>query len=86
MPGGVAIYSSNNWITSRPELSWKGCTIYAKSGWLHGDPTVHNEGCLVMDGDHPYLMVVMSIAEVSNNGWKMAHLMSVLDRAHSEIF
>lgn len=38
-----------------------------------------------MDGDHPYLMVVMSIAEVSNNGWKMAHLMSVLDRAHSEI-
>lgn len=78
-------YSSNNWITSRPELSWKGCTIYAKSGWLHGDPTVHNEGCLVMDGDHPYLMVVMSTAEVSNNGWKMAHLMSVLDRAHSEI-
>lgn len=78
------VYSSNNWITSRPTLSWKGCTIYAKSGWLYGGPTVHNEGCIVMDGDNPYLMVVMS-NEIADNSWKMSNLMSVLDRAHSEI-
>lgn len=78
------VYGSNNWITSRPTLSWKGCTIYAKSGWLYGGPTVHNEGCIVMDGDNPYLMVVMS-NEIADNSWKMSNLMSVLDRAHSEI-
>lgn len=78
------VYGSNNWITSRPTLSWKGCTIYAKSGWVYGGPTAHNEGCLVMDGDHPYLMVVMS-NELSDNSWKMSNLMSVLDRAHSEL-
>lgn len=37
-----------------------------------------------MDGDNPYLMVVMS-NEIADNSWKMSNLMSVLDRAHSEI-
>ena len=79
------VYGSNTlMITSRATLSWKGCPIYAKSGWITGGPTAHDEACIVMDGDHPYLMVVMS-NESFYNQWKMSNLMSVLDRAHSEI-
>lgn len=76
------VFDSNSAITSRTALSWKGCTIYAKSGWVTG--SVHNEGCLVMDGDNPYVMVVMT-----TDDWmypqRMSSLMSVLDRAHSEL-
>lgn len=80
-----AVFGSNYYITSRPELSWKGCPIYAKSGWIDsGYATVHNEGCIVMDGDHPYLMVVMSNQPPSDTSI-MARLMSALDQAHSDL-
>ena len=79
------VFGSNNAITSRPTLSWKGCPIYAKSGWVDGGITVHNEGCLVMDGDNPYLMVVMSNQSHYDSSY-MANLMRALDRAHSELF
>lgn len=78
------VYSSNIAITSRSTLAWKDCTIYAKSGWITGGPTSHNEGCLVMDHDHPYVMVVMS-TEYWWESWKMSDLMSALDAAHSEL-
>lgn len=76
------VFDSNGSITSRSALSWKGCTIYAKSGWVTG--SVHNEGCLVMDGDNPYVMVVMT-TDYWGNPTRMVNLMNVLDRAHSEL-
>ena len=58
--------------------------IYAKSGWVNGSINVHNEGYLVMDGDHPYVCVIMS-NEIWQNNWKMRTLMSAIDAAHSEL-
>lgn len=79
------VYSSNNWITSRDALDYK-CTIYAKSGWITaGYPICHNEGCIVMDGDHPYVMAIMSSANADYETWKMANLQRALDCAHREL-
>ncbi len=77
------VFSGNIAITSRSTLDWKGCTVYAKSGWTD-EPRAHNEGCLVMDGDHPYVMVIMS-SEYWWEPWKMSELMTALDAAHSEL-
>ena len=75
------IFSSNNWITSRPTLSWKGCTIYAKSGWIEN---YHDESYIVMDGDHPYAVVIMSNSS-PNDSWLMSELVSALDQVHADI-
>ena len=45
---------------------------------------VHNEGYLVMDGDHPYVCVIMS-NEIWQNNWKIRTLMSAIDAAHGEL-
>ncbi len=76
-----SIFSSNNWITSRPTLDWKGCTVYAKSGWI---TNYHDEGYIVMDGDHPYLAVIMSSAS-PNDSWLMSDLINALDMVHTDI-
>ena len=75
------VFGSNEWITSRPTLGKK---VYAKSGWIYGSGAVHNEGCIVMDGDNPYLMVVMTTQSPENTS-NMSNLMRVLDRAHGEL-
>ncbi len=74
-------FDDNLAITSRPSLSWRYDTIYAKSGWV---TDIHNEGCIVMAGDHPYLMVVMSAVDHTND-WLMSTLMQELDYAHDEL-
>lgn len=76
------VFGSNSSITSRPTLAWKGCLIYAKSGWLYSG--CHNEGCLVMDGDHPYIMTVMT-TDVITYPARMSNLMTVLDQVHAEL-
>lgn len=76
------VFDSNGSITSRGVLSWKGCTIYAKSGWVTGQS--HNEGYLVMDGDNPYVTVIMSNA-LWFDPWQMRTLISAIDTAHSEL-
>ena len=76
-----SIFGSNNWITSRPTLDWKGCTVYAKSGWI---TNTHDEGYVVMDGDHPYLVAIMSSAS-PNDSWLMSDLINALDMVHTDI-
>ena len=78
------VYGNNIAIYSRQELAWKGVPIYAKSGWVNGSINVHNEGYLVMDGDHPYVRVIMS-NEIWQNNWKMRTLMSAIDAGHGEL-
>lgn len=78
------VYGNNIAIYSRQELAWKGVPIYAKSGWVNGSINVHNEGYLVMDGDHPYVCVIMS-NEIWQNNWKIRTLMSAIDAAHGEL-
>lgn len=74
-------FDDNLAITSRPSLCWRYDTIYAKSGWV---TDIHNEGCIVMAGDHPYLMVVMSAVDHTDD-WLMGTLMQELDYAHDEL-
>ena len=79
-----SVFGNNSYITSRSALSWKNYPVYAKSGWVDGGITVHNEGCIVMDGNNPYLMVVMSTQSGSQPSY-MSSLMSALDRTHGEL-
>lgn len=80
------LFSNNSWITSRGVLG--GRTVYAKSGWMVADEgdwcTVHNEGYCVMDGDHPYVVAIMS-TQNHYNAWYMENLVEAIDAAHAEL-
>lgn len=80
------LFSNNSWITSRGVLG--GRTVYAKSGWMVADEgdwcTVHNEGYCVMDGDHPYVVAIMS-TQNHYNTWYMENLVEAIDAAHAEL-
>ena len=78
------VMGNNSHITSRGALSWTGSTVYAKSGWVNGYVNSHNEGYLVMRGDHPYVVAIMS-DNIHENSWCMANLVNAIDRAHSEL-
>lgn len=79
------VLSSNQYITSRGALSWTGATVYAKSGWLTGPSYAHNEGYLVMRGDHPYIVAIMSNSTLSQS-WRMDALANAIDCAHSDLW
>ena len=83
-PIGNLVNETHAYGFTRPALAWKNCAVYAKSGWMYGGMQVHNEACLVVDGDRPYVMTVMSQENIGNS-WKMANLMNAIDRVHGEI-
>ena len=79
------VLSSNRYITSRDALSWTGSIVYAKSGWLDDSWQIHNEGYLVMRGDHPYIVSIMSNSTL-DQAWRMNALANAIDSAHSDLW
>ena len=61
-------------------------TLYSKAGWIWsgGRYYVWDDGGIVMDGDHPYVLAVMSSASASNRGL-LENLVNVLHEAHREL-
>lgn len=68
-------------------LEWK-YPVYSKAGWDYVAGTefnVYNDAGIVMKGENPYILAVLSNASLYLDNTKMHKLVLALDAAHSEL-
>lgn len=68
-------------------LEWK-YAVYSKPGWYYANGTeinVYNDAGIVMKGENPYILAVLSNASLYLDNLKLHQLVQDLDAAHSEL-